>query len=99
VPEQQGKTHHRKHAAVFGVSPNYTRASAAELERAMHDFVAAPSTVRIDGTWKKEPAIIYSNYDTQVTIVCRPDGSFRTVMELRERQAWHLWHDHAIGGG
>jgi len=75
------------------------KASAAELQRAMHDFVAAPSTVRIDGTWKKEPAIIYSNYDTHITVVCHMNGAFRTAMTLREKQAWHLWHDHAIGGG
>jgi uncharacterized protein YukE len=99
VSAHQGKTHHQKHAKVFGVSPNYNKASAAELERAMHDFVAKPSTVRIDGTWKKEPAIIYSNYDTRMTVVCRPDGAFRTAMTLGEKQAWHLWHHHAIGGG
>ena len=99
VPEHQGMTHHRKHADVFGISSNYNKASAAELQRAMHDFVAAPSTVRIDGTWKKDPAIIYSNYDTHVTVVCHMNGTFRTAMTLREKQAWHLWHDHAIGGG
>lgn len=97
VSRQQGKTHH-KHAAVFGVSPNYNKASAAELDRAMQDFVAAPSTVRIDGTWKKEPAIIYANYDTQVTVVCHRDGTFWTTIKVQGKQNWHLWHDHAIGG-
>ena len=98
VPEHQAKTH-QKHAKVFGVSPNYTKASAAELKQAMTDFVARPSTVRIDGTWKKDAAIIYSDYDTRVTVVCHADGSFWTVMRLEDLQAWHLWHDHALGGG
>lgn len=98
VRTRQGKTHH-KHAEVFGVSPHYNKASAAELDRAMHDFVAKRSTVRIDGTWKKQPAIIYTNYDTQVTVVCRADGSYWTTMKLGDEQAWYLWHDHAIGGG
>jgi uncharacterized protein YukE len=97
VRKQQGKTHH-KHAEVFGVSPNYNKASAADLDRAMQDFVAAPSTVRIDGTWRKQPAIIYTNYDTQVTVVCHRDGTFWTTMKVQGNQSWHLWHDHAIGG-
>jgi hypothetical protein len=97
VSTMQGKTHH-KHAGVFGVSKNYNKASAAELERAMQDFVAAPSTVRIDGTWRKESAIIYTDYDTHVTIVCHRDGTFWTTMKVQGKQVWHLWHDHAIGG-
>jgi uncharacterized protein YukE len=97
APAHQVKTH-QKHAKVFGVSNNYNRASAAELQQAMQDFVARPSTVRIDGTWKKEPAIIYSDYDTRATVVCHVDGSFWTTMRLRDKQVWHLWHDHALGG-
>jgi hypothetical protein len=97
VRMRQGKTHH-KHAEVFGVSPNYNKASAAELERAMQDFVAAPSTVRIDGTWKKQPAIMYTDYDTHVTVVCHVDGTYWTTIKVQGKQAWHLWHDHAIGG-
>ena len=34
VPATQGKTHH-KHADVFGVSPKYNKATAAQLDRAM----------------------------------------------------------------
>jgi uncharacterized protein YukE len=98
VPKQQGKTHH-KHAEVFGVSPNYSKASAADLHRAMQDFVSAPSTVRIDGTLRKQPAIIYTNYDTKVTVVCHGDGTFWTTMKVQGQQSWHLWHDQAIGGG
>jgi hypothetical protein len=98
VTARQGKTH-QKHAKVFGVSRNHNKASAAELNRAMQHFVAAPSTLRIDGTWKRQPAIMYSDYDTHVTVVCHVDGSFWTTMKLSDKQAWYLWHDHAIGGG
>jgi uncharacterized protein YukE len=98
VPARQAESHH-KHAEVFGVSPRYGKASSADLDHAMRDFVAALSTVRIDGTWKKQPAIMYTDYDTQVTVVCHVDGRFWTTIKLGEKQAWHLWHDHAIGGG
>jgi hypothetical protein len=98
VPARQGETHH-KHAEIFGVSPKYNKASAADLDRAMHDFVAKPSTVRIDGTWKKQPAILYTDYDTGTTIVCYPDGDFWTTVTAQGRQLWHLWHDQSMGGG
>jgi uncharacterized protein YukE len=98
VRNRQGKTHH-KHAEVFGVSPNYNKASAADLDQAMQDFVAAPSTVRIDGTWKKQPAIMYTDYDTRVVVICGPDGRFWSTFVMESRQRWHLWHDATLGGG
>jgi hypothetical protein len=97
VSARQAKTHH-KHAKVFGVSSNYSKASSAELNRAMQDFVAKPSTVRIDGTWKKQPAIMYTDYDSKVVVVCRPDGSFLSAFGMTSPQRWHLWHDGALGG-
>jgi Colicin D len=97
VPKLQGKTHH-KHADVFGISQNYSRASATELDRAMRDFVGQPSTVRIAGTYKKQPAIIYSEYDTGTTVVCHIDGTFWTAIDAKTAQRWHLWHDSALGG-
>jgi hypothetical protein len=98
VPARQAKSHH-KHADVFGVSPRYSKASSDELDRAMKNFVARPSTVRIDGTWKNHLAIMYSDYDTGTTVVCHTDGSFWTTVTAQGKQLWHLWHDHAIGGG
>jgi hypothetical protein len=97
VPARQAKTHH-KHADVFGISQDYNMATAADLDRAMRDFVAQPSTVRINGTWQKEPAIIYTDYDTGTTVVCHTDGDFWTTITAQGRQFWHLWHDQAIGG-
>jgi Colicin D len=97
VPARQVKTHY-KHAKVFAVSPNYSRASATELDRAMKDFVARPSTVRIDGMYKKQPAIMYTDYDSKVVVICQPDGSFWSVVEMTQKQHWHLWHDTSLGG-
>jgi hypothetical protein len=65
----------------------------------MQDFVSAPSTVRIDGTWKKEPAIMYTNYDSKVVVICEPDGRFWSTFVMQSRQRWHLWHDDMLGGG
>jgi hypothetical protein len=98
VPARQAQSHYG-HAKVFGLSEPYSKASAAEFERVMQDFVAQPSTVRIDGTWKRQPAMIYSNYDTRITVVCHPNGKFWTTMELHDVPYWHMWHDQSIGGG
>jgi Colicin D len=98
VPKRQAQSHHR-HAEVFGVSTRFNKASSAALDKALRDFVAAPSTVRIDGTWKKQPAIMYSDYDTKVVVVSHADGSFWTALDMSARQHWHLWHDRSLGGG
>jgi uncharacterized protein YukE len=98
VPRRQAKSHH-KHAEVFGVSSNYSKASAAQLDRAMRDFVAQPSTVRIDGTWKQRPAMMYTNYDTGQVVLCHVDGRFMSAFVMKSRQRWHLWHNGSLGGG
>jgi Colicin D len=98
VPKKQAQTHH-KHADVFGVSPRYNKSSAAALDQAMQDFVSAPSTIRIDGTYRKQPAVMYTDYDSGTTVICHVDGRFWTTVNVQGRQAWHLWHDQSIGGG
>ena len=98
MPLRQAKSHH-KHAEVFGVSPRYNKTSAAELDRAMRHFVAQRSTVRIDGTWKKQPAIMYTDYDSKVVVICHSDGRFWSALEMKSKQHWHLWHDSSLGGG
>lgn len=97
VPARQAMTH-QKHAKVFGISKNYNRANAADFQQAMKDFIAQPSTVRIDGTYAKEPAIMYTDYDSKVVVICQPDGSFWSVVEMEPKQHWHLWHDDSLGG-
>jgi hypothetical protein len=97
VPRKQLQTHH-KHAKVFGVSTRYNKETAAAHEDAIRGFVAAPTTIRINGSWNSQQAIVYADYDTRVVVICRRDGRYWTGFELRDEQFWHLWHDHAVGG-
>lgn len=89
---------HARYASVFEVSPVENDENSAALDRALHEFVAAPTTVRIDAKWKEQPVLTYTDYDTRVVVVCRPDGAFWTTFVLRPEQCWHLWHDHVLHG-
>jgi hypothetical protein len=98
TPVRQLRTHH-KHADVLGISRRYTPANSAAFDRALHDFVARRSTVRINGTYRRQPAIFYADYDTQRVVICRSDGSFWSIYKVHEEQMWHLWHNYSLGGG
>jgi hypothetical protein len=89
---------HYKHAKHFGVTGNWNKNSVDEFDDALRRFVAAPGTVRIDGTWHKQPAIIYADYDRRLTLVCHPDGRYWTAQPSTAGQYWWLWYTHRLGG-
>lgn len=96
-PAKQMRTHH-KHAKVFGHSTDYNRWTSAAFERSMRSFVAHPTTVRVDGRYKGKRAIMYTNYDSRIVVICRPNGDYWSAFRLRYTQWWHVWHDNALGG-
>jgi hypothetical protein len=68
------------------------------LELAIGEFVINPETVRIDGQWRGQPCIYYTNYDTKVAVICRPDGDLWQIYKLSRKQHYRLWHEGRIAG-
>ena len=72
--EHQLKTHFKR-AYLLGVNRNYNRINAAAFDSALRRFVASDQTVRIDGKWLGQPAVIYADYDSRLVVICRPGDS------------------------
>jgi uncharacterized protein YukE len=94
---KQVRTHY-KHAHLLGLSKNYNHRNGLAYEAALRGFVESPENVRIEGAWVGQEAVFYANYDSRVLVICRPDGSFWTLLQLTPRQNWHLWYEQSVGG-
>jgi uncharacterized protein YukE len=89
---------HFKHAGDFGVFGPYTKANAGLFEASLRNFIARGDVVRIEGSWHGSPAVFYAEYESGLTVITHPDGSYWTGMSFSDAKRWHLWHDGTVGG-
>ena len=67
------------------------------FERRLREFAGAPDTVRIDGTYRGDPAILYlDTVDMRRTVLTYPDGTFWSTWLLDPRQMTNVWERHAL---
>ena len=63
----------------------------------MREFAQAGTTVRVDGTYRGDPAIFYlDTVDMRRTVLTHPDGTFWSTWALEETQAMNAWERHAL---
>jgi hypothetical protein len=93
----QLKTHFKR-AELLGVDRNYNRVNAVAFVSALQRFVASDQTVRIEGRWAGQPAVIYADYDSRLAVICRPGDQFWSLFVLSPPQRWHLWYERSLGG-
>lgn len=68
-----------------------------QYEACMREFAEAPATVRIDGTYRAEKAILYvDTVDMRRTVFTHPDGSFWSTWLLDEDQVFNVWERRAL---
>jgi hypothetical protein len=87
-----------KHAADFGVLTPRGAAGFDEFGKALNTFVEAPDTVRVEGLYQNEPAILNYDPDTSQVVVQRPDGQFWTGWKLSPRQLSNVIFRGSLGG-
>ncbi len=87
-----------KHAgAMFGLPANFNAARGEELAGQLRAFVSSPKTVRIDGTFRGQPAIIYMDSERmQRMVLAHPDGAFWTTWPLPRVKAANVWARHRM---
>lgn len=87
-----------KHAADFGVTGNYNTQNAQLFQKAVEDFMANPSTIHIDGFYRRgeSPAILSVNPTTGLTAVLHPNGEFWTGWKLGPDQLAHVLQEGAL---
>lgn len=87
-----------KHAAdTFDLPMNGNPRYWPVFEQRMRAFAEAESTVRIDGTYHGEPAILYvDTVDMRRVVITKPDAAFWSTWPLRNHQAVNVWERHAL---
>ena len=88
---------YRHAVALFGLPANGNPRYWPVFELRMREFAEAGTTVRINGTYRREPAILYlDTVDMRRAVLARPSGEFWSTWVLTQQQASNLWERHAL---
>ncbi|MEU2171705.1 colicin D domain-containing protein [Micromonospora chersina] len=88
-----------KHASDFDVDGNYSPAKAKEFQAALQSHIDSPDTIRLRGTYRKDPAYFYYNVQTQNAVIVDLDGNFVSGWSLGRGQSENLLGRGQLGGG
>ena len=88
-----------KHAADFGVEGNYNAANAAKFEQKVREFIDAPGTTRITGTYRGDPAVLSYSPTTSQVVVQDASGTFVSAWKMTPAQLQHVIQSGSLGGG
>ena len=75
-----------KHAPDFGVQEPQGRAGFDKFDAALRQFLHDPSTLHIDGTYGKQPAILNVNPDSGLVVIQSPDGNLISAWKCTPEQ-------------
>jgi hypothetical protein len=88
-----------KHAADFGVTDSRGAAGFDGYGKAVDSFVSDSSTVRVQGTYRGNPAILNYNPTSRLVVVQSPDGSFVSGWQMSPAQLQNVLTRGSLGGG
>ena len=97
APGKQLQSHY-EHAEILGLPVNYSKKNAGAYESALKAHLASGRTIKFPITFRGKPRTAYADYDSRITMLCLPDGTFETVMQLKPIPHYHLWRHHKLGG-
>jgi Colicin D len=75
-----------KHASDFGVPEPRGRAGFDKFDDVLRQFLHDPSTLHIDGTYHREPAILNVNPDSGLVVIQSPDGQLISAWKMSPGQ-------------
>ena len=79
-----------KHAADFGVTGNYSKANATKFSEAINKHINSPDVIKINGTYRGDPAIHYLDPTTGLNVISDTAGNFISGWRLSNRQQAHV---------
>jgi len=88
-----------KHASDFGVQSPRGAQGFEDFRQAVTDFVNDPATIRIDGTYRGDPAILNYNPATRLVVVQQPTGEFVSGWQMSPAQLHYVQTTGSLGGG
>ena len=90
TPRSQIEKKYDSHASDFGVPDPKGSAGFEKLAEALKQFVHDPSTLHINGTYHRQPAILNYNPDSGLCVIEGFDGSFISGWKLSPEQAQNV---------
>jgi hypothetical protein len=88
-----------KHAVDFGVTEGKGASGYKTFAEAIERLVADPTTTRVIGTYRNEPAILNYNATTRLVVAQSPDGAFISGWQMSKRQLHYVIEHGSLGGG
>ncbi len=82
-----------KHAGDFGVSGNYNSANALKFNQAIQKHLNSSETKQISGIYRGSPVTFYTNPNSGLTVLQKPNGSFLSGWKLNPQQLHHVLKD------
>jgi hypothetical protein len=87
-----------KHAPDFGVAEARGRRGFDAFEKAVSDFVARPTTVRVLGTYRGDRVILSYDRESRLVVVQTPAGEFISGWRMRPAQLRYVVREGSLGG-
>jgi RHS repeat-associated protein len=90
--DRQLQSQMAQHGEDFGFDSHAAGKPAARQDymSALVDHIESPSTLRIPGTYRGDPATSYVDVATRRVVVVQPEGGFWVAWKLSEDQLWNL---------
>lgn len=87
-----------KHAADFGVVSPRGGEGFRHFADALDRFMRAPTTTRIGGTYRGQPAVLNFDRNTNLVVIQDMGGSLLSGWKMSPAQARHLYERGRLGG-
>ncbi|MEP7021731.1 MAG: colicin D domain-containing protein [Pseudonocardiales bacterium] len=88
-----------KHAGDFGVRGAKGASGYKEFADTIERFINDPATIRVFGTYRKQPAVLSYNTSTRLVVAQWPDGEFICGWHMSEEQMRNVIERRSLGGG
>ena len=79
-----------KHAADFGLTGNWNKATASKFSSAINQHINSLGIKIIYGSYRNQPAIHYLNPNTGLNVISRTNGQFWSGWKLTSEQLKHV---------
>jgi Colicin D/Pretoxin HINT domain len=81
---------YNKHASDFGITDNWNKANGQKFEQTIRDFVDAPTTVGLPGTYRGNPVTHFFDPSTHQDVMIDPYNNLVAAWQLDEDQVHYL---------
>jgi RHS repeat-associated protein len=88
-----------KHALDFGVTASRGKEGFAAFDQALKSFVQSPSTIQIEGLYRKDPYMLNYDPNSRLVVIQDMNGVFVSGWRMSQSQLQNVVEKGSLGGG